>query len=203
MAELKPCPFCRGEAIYTAFDGRPAIGGGPTYWCRCSQCTMAQVVYTVDYWNTRPLEDELAAEVERLRERVSELVEQADAGYAPYREIVLAARNEVDKFSRIISEKDGNIRELKNTVERMGERNADLELRLDLYHGNLMDVLQQENERLEAALEVAETRLSTAAGWRNINLVRELVDALGIESVPMDEQLQAALDAVKALKEAK
>lgn len=39
------------------------------------------------------------AENERLADRVTELVEQADAAYAPYRQMVQDARAEVDKFS--------------------------------------------------------------------------------------------------------
>ncbi len=46
--------------------------------------------------------DVLRSENERLYVRISELIEQADATYLPYREMVIAARDETNKFSSLV-----------------------------------------------------------------------------------------------------
>lgn len=64
MSELKKCPFCGGKAgIRTV---------GYTDLVECSQCETRGVrsMNTQDvitHWNTRPIEDALRAENERLR----------------------------------------------------------------------------------------------------------------------------------------
>ena len=52
--ELKPCPFCGGEAVF-APEG--LVSGG--YWIRCRDCNIEQpIVYlmsqdAIDAWNRR------------------------------------------------------------------------------------------------------------------------------------------------------
>ena len=59
----------------------------------------------------------------------------------------------------------------------------------------------EELERLQHTVRVLEDKLAASAGYANIQLVDELLAALGIQDTPLDGQLQAAVDAVKALKE--
>jgi Lar family restriction alleviation protein len=70
--ELKPCPFCGGLPSYqkTAFYGSEQ---SPSY-VKCRRCNfyIAKTGTTSDEdvlmaWNTRPIEDELRAENERLQ----------------------------------------------------------------------------------------------------------------------------------------
>ncbi|MBO5680375.1 MAG: Lar family restriction alleviation protein [Lentisphaeria bacterium] len=51
IEELKPCPFCGSSAEYTSIDQE---------FVRCSKglkCPSEAQVYTVEDWNTRPIED--------------------------------------------------------------------------------------------------------------------------------------------------
>jgi Lar family restriction alleviation protein len=66
--DLKPCPFCGGEdtEIAPGLKGDWYIGCLTcNYQIRCEDCTEED---TVRYWNTRPAEDALKAENERLTE---------------------------------------------------------------------------------------------------------------------------------------
>lgn len=59
--KLKPCPFCKGEAVIThRID---------TYCVRCKKCGCEATFFNnekevVDFWNNRPIEKE----IDRLRE---------------------------------------------------------------------------------------------------------------------------------------
>jgi len=59
--ELRPCPFCGGTKICTE------KGINLNY---CDNCSAES---NVEHWNTRPIEDELRAEIERLKVRIEEL----------------------------------------------------------------------------------------------------------------------------------
>lgn len=69
--ELKPCPFCGGDAslIVKEFFGFPEED---VYTVACNDCNSRSCYSddrkeTVKVWNTRPAEDALKAEVERLK----------------------------------------------------------------------------------------------------------------------------------------
>lgn len=57
--------------------------------------------------------------------------------------------------------------------------------------------LQDANERLTDALD----RCHSSDGYINVGLIRELREALGITDVPIERQLEAALERVKSLRE--
>ena len=61
MNTLKPCPFCGGTKICTE------NGINLNY---CDNCSAES---NIEHWNTRPIEDELRAEIERLKVRIEEL----------------------------------------------------------------------------------------------------------------------------------
>lgn len=56
--------------------------------------------------------------------------------------------------------------------------------------------LQDANERLKDALD----RCHSSDSYKNFTLAKELLEALGIADAPIKGQLQAAIDAIKALK---
>jgi len=74
--ELPKCPFCGGEASYT-----DTVGIGVTTnrygLCSCAdtQCLPEKIIFKVGKWRTRPIEDALRAENERLK------AENADLSY--------------------------------------------------------------------------------------------------------------------------
>jgi len=78
--ELPKCPFCGGEASYT-----DAVGIGVTTnrygLCSCAdtQCLPEKIIFKVEKWRTRPIEDALRAEIERLKEAIR-ASEFADTG---------------------------------------------------------------------------------------------------------------------------
>lgn len=96
---LKPCPFCGGEAVVVEPD--EVMSGGHDWCVRCKQdrcpafsCPDGEFGYLInDYpkkekavaaWNNRPREEELARKVEILREG---LEFYADANHIDYRKI--------------------------------------------------------------------------------------------------------------------
>lgn len=64
--DLKPCPFCGSGAIeVSAWEDHTTIGClDCDYGIRCQDCDEEDVV---DWWNTRPAEEALKKEVERLK----------------------------------------------------------------------------------------------------------------------------------------
>lgn len=63
MTELKPCPFCGGEPKVTERNGLSF------FWCgECGTTSkIAKESEAREDWNRRPAEDDLKAEVERLK----------------------------------------------------------------------------------------------------------------------------------------
>ena len=73
--ELKPCPFCGNKDVILS-DYR--LVGNATCWkitCRHCRLVMSGVNKQLlrNSWNTRPAEDDLKAEVERLKEVLVEI----------------------------------------------------------------------------------------------------------------------------------
>lgn len=64
MDELKPCPFCKGLNIV-----RYSYNFSNNIHYQCSKCGCLSIFdnKSKDTWNTRPAEDALKAEVERLK----------------------------------------------------------------------------------------------------------------------------------------
>lgn len=73
-ADLKPCPFCGGEAYLVGKEGN-------VYAIECGSCFFKIGATTekdvVEYWNGRPIEDALRAENKRLREALENIEEKA------------------------------------------------------------------------------------------------------------------------------
>ena len=66
MSELKPCPFCGGEA-------RLVNCGSPMVVCLHGCCQIVDDKNSVEHWNTRPIEDELRAELASKDEQIEKL----------------------------------------------------------------------------------------------------------------------------------
>ena len=66
--KLKPCPFCGGKAF--EYDDEPAIEC-LVGCCKCSgqECMGGAMWVYIDEWNTRPIEDKQAEQIERLKEK--------------------------------------------------------------------------------------------------------------------------------------
>jgi len=64
--ELKPCPFCGTDII---LEGSLSDGE----WYICDYCGAESGGDGVNGWNTRPIEDTLRAENERLREALQKI----------------------------------------------------------------------------------------------------------------------------------
>lgn len=73
MSELKPCPFC-GETM-TMRQSIDSFQSGLVRWINCENCFAHSPMCTLDdlsddeyeAWNTRPIEDQLRSENEKLR----------------------------------------------------------------------------------------------------------------------------------------
>ena len=85
MDELKPCPFCGGEAEYWGDDGKAGCASDMG-----SGCPFDEVMYAHE-WNTRPIEDALRAERDELRRML-------DAVLALEEPVETALRAEVERL---------------------------------------------------------------------------------------------------------
>ena len=73
MSELKPCPFC-GEEIYSEFySHRAEEFDGHCTNKKCVLYGKELLFFNTARWNSRPIEDQLRAENERLREALQKI----------------------------------------------------------------------------------------------------------------------------------
>ena len=74
MSELKPCPFCgRNKYLETQYEK-----GDHSVYCNYCGATGSFRVgdnSELDLWNTRPIEDALRAENERLKKALEEIAD--------------------------------------------------------------------------------------------------------------------------------
>ncbi len=68
MSELKPCPICGGANI------EEGIGGDEMYW-DMGRCVTCNSQFPVARRNSRPIEEALTAEIERLREYLNAIID--------------------------------------------------------------------------------------------------------------------------------
>lgn len=67
MSELKPCPFCGGKNELKQERGYVDV---------C--CALIGSTISIDEWNTRPIEDALQAEIDRLQEKLHDELSQLE-----------------------------------------------------------------------------------------------------------------------------
>ena len=92
MSELKPCPLC-GQEIYSEFySNRAEEFDGHCTNKKCLLYGKDLLFFNTAKWNTRPIEDQLRAENERLREALKYIV---DRGYTGASYVAQQALNEV------------------------------------------------------------------------------------------------------------
>lgn len=80
MSELKPCPFC-GEEIYSEFySHRAEEFDGHCTNKKCLLYGKDLLFFNTSKWNSRPIEDALRAENERLKEALKYIVDRGYTG---------------------------------------------------------------------------------------------------------------------------
>ena len=96
MSDLKPCPFC--GTTNELKECRFLDMVGMVYSIECKKCNDTRVMSLVSMeaakmkWNTRPAEDALKAEIERLKSIIEELTKPRTGGI---KAAVQTARKEV------------------------------------------------------------------------------------------------------------
>lgn len=79
MSELKPCPnpAC-GSKGRISWEAKNALCDSESYarvYCTNMSCGMSRIPVSVEDWNTRPIEDALRAENERLKKALEEIAD--------------------------------------------------------------------------------------------------------------------------------
>ena len=67
MSKIKRCPFCGGEINFDGYVGDEYV---------CETCDLWGI--SLEWWNTRPIEDTLRAERDELLKTLSEIVAYQD-----------------------------------------------------------------------------------------------------------------------------
>ena len=70
--ELKPCPFCGGEARLIHLND-------VNKYVECVDCNAESALYdrriqAIEAWNNRPIEDEKDREIERLKHKLNNII---------------------------------------------------------------------------------------------------------------------------------
>lgn len=112
--ELKPCPFCGGEAVLNteSFSGVEVF---------CIDCiigtgTRSSIRDAINMWNTRPAEDALKAENERLKEALAQI------GIA----MLYSEDEKADEIFKLCEENVGDslkkayVEKMQEDIEKMG-----------------------------------------------------------------------------------
>lgn len=82
MDELKPCPFCGSDKV--AVSRTPHSKYGILYGIECKSCNAHGSFrfifehYAIESWNSRPAEEALKAEVERIKAALKTIVQNAE-----------------------------------------------------------------------------------------------------------------------------
>jgi len=96
MNELKPCPFCGGEVHRIGGDDED------THDIECNN-SCAYIFYDVsvgnDWWNTRPIEDELRARIDNLYTEIADASGYVDDGEETLVNFVRNMRTEIERLN--------------------------------------------------------------------------------------------------------
>ena len=113
MSELKPCPFCGHKDIGATDDG----------YAVCAYCEARMDVDTSNVsWNTRPIEDALRAEVERLNGRFDtahQVIAHRENECAMLRAEVAALQADCRKLEMAKAEAEALAMSYEGTAERL------------------------------------------------------------------------------------
>ena len=110
MSELKPCPFCGGEA-------RLVNCGSPMVVCLHGCCQIVDDKNSVEHWNTRPIEDELRAELEKRT-----------AGLHDANAVCMEMKRELDRLKEENHALDQINRDIQTAAAHLDEVLAELEI---------------------------------------------------------------------------
>lgn len=125
--DLRKCPLCGCDAVYTYEDGHGTNSGEKSNYVSCgyNDCMPEPICFHYDVWQNRPIEAKLQAElstaraeIEKLRSKISALID----GLSPTREIT--PQDEVDILRKRLS--DARIAITEDTISRMRDRMGEL-----------------------------------------------------------------------------
>jgi hypothetical protein len=123
MSELKPCPFC-GEEIYSEFySHRTEEFDGHCTNKKCVLYGKDFLFFNTAKWNSRPIEDQLRAENERLREALKEIIALDDGNsilkyYERYYQVFRLARQALKEVTNSESDYKEQIRNMSENEYR-------------------------------------------------------------------------------------